>query len=228
MSRASIQRRCVPRADRHLQISLLYAGTTLLLVAALTVGCGVFRRGQATPTARPTVLVTPRPTAARIPDIQEPMPSVEDTGAEIATVEPSVELTETYRNEDAGYGFRYPRDWLVDGEGEYVSVQNYRNEDLPPRVVNDPDLIKIEFVWIRPGQAQSVDAMLEQMESNVVGTPREINLNGLSGRSLEVSGGSGDVSRVLLLHLSGRVLLVQTWQPGPLFERITATLGPLD
>ncbi|MFQ5854678.1 MAG: hypothetical protein ACE5LU_03400 [Anaerolineae bacterium] len=163
-----------------------------------------------------------------MPKTVEPIPSIDDTGAEVATVAPEIELTETYHNTVAGYAFDYPAGWLVDGEGEYVSLQNYRSEDLPPREVNDPALYKIEFVWIRPGQARTVGEMLDQMRDGLKSPPEDITVNGLTGVRAAVPGFGNDVSDVLLLDLHGRVLLIQSWQGGRLFDRVTATLQPIE
>ncbi|MFQ5343064.1 MAG: hypothetical protein ACE5F6_16110, partial [Anaerolineae bacterium] len=176
----------------------------------------------------PTATPIPTTVAHRIPEVIETISSIDDTGAEVATVAPEVALTETYTNTTAGYAFDYPAGWLVDGEGEYVSLQNYRSEDLPPREVNDPDLYKIEFVWIRPGQARTVDEMLDQMRDGLEGPPKDVAVNGLEGIRITVRGFRGDTARILLLALNGRVLLIQSWQGGRLFDRITKTLRPLE
>lgn len=206
---------------------------SLFLLVGLVAGCSLFDRSEP-----PTL--TPSPTSAQpefsspvsgtlvIPETVATVPDVEDTGAEFATVVPEIELTETYRNTGAGYAFDYPADWLVDGRDEYVSLQNYRSEDLPAREVNDPDLYKIEFVWIRPEQAQTVDEMLDQMQDGRVGAPEEITVNGFSGRRLQMGGFGNEVSDVLLLDVNGRVLLIQSWQGGRLFDRITSTVRPIE
>jgi hypothetical protein len=144
----------------------------------------------------------------------------------VATLAPEIELTETYRNTAAGYAFDYPAGWLIYGEDEYVSLQNYRSENLPPREVNDPALYKIEFVWIRPAQARTVDEMLDQMRDGLDGPPIDVSVNGLAGLRIRVRGFEGDVSDVLLLNLNGRVLLIQSWQSHRLYDQIIATLRP--
>ena len=193
----------------------------LVIISIFLNSCS--RNASGPPTATPI----PTTAAHRIPEASETIPSVDDTGAEVATVAPQVPLSETYRNTTAGYAFDYPAGWLVDGEGEYVSLQNYRSEDLPPREVHDPDLYKIEFVWIRPAQARTVDEMLDQMREGLEGLPTDISVNELTGVRVVVRGLQGDRARVLLLDLNGRVLLIQSWQADRLFDRITETLRPL-
>ncbi|MFQ5593430.1 MAG: hypothetical protein ACE5HA_04710 [Anaerolineae bacterium] len=198
----------------------------LVIISTFLISCSVLGQPGASPTPPPTA--TPTTAAHRIPQAVETMPSIDETGAEVATVAPEVALSEMYRNTTAGYAFDYPAGWLVDGEGEYVSLQNYRSEDLPPREVRDPDLYKIEFVWIRPAQARTVDEMLGQMVDSLEEPPTDISVNGLRGVRVVVRGHQGDRARVLLLDLNGRVLLVQSWQAGRLFDRITQTLRPLE
>ena len=214
----------IPHPASHIpfHVSRFTFHAAILSIAFLLASCS-------RPTSQPPT-PTPIPTTAahRIPEAVETIPSVDDTGAEVATVAPEVVLSETYRNTTAGYAFDYPAGWLVDGEGEYVSLQNYRSEDLPPREVNDPDLYKIEFVWIRPGQARTVDEMLDQMRDGLEGPPKDIAVNGLEGIRITVRGFRGDTARILLLDLNGRVLLIQSWQAGRLFDRITKTLRPLE
>ncbi|MBS1251214.1 MAG: hypothetical protein MAG451_00245 [Anaerolineales bacterium] len=198
-----------------------------LILGSLLIGCSLLAESPPAEPPTPTAMALP-PTIALAPETAPTIPDIEDTGAEVATVVPEIELSETYRNTTAGYAFDYPAGWLVDGEGEYVSLQNYRSEELPPREVNDPDLYKIEFVWIRPGQARTVDEMLDQMRDGLAGSPEEITLNDFTGLRLEMGGFRGDVSDVLLFDVNGRVLLIQSWQGGRLFDRVTGTLRPLN
>lgn len=209
-----------------LHVPRLQVHVLLVCLGCLLAACSFAGQPPASPPPLPTaILTTPAPPATSIP---ESIPAVDDTGAEVATVAPGAELVETYRNELAGYSFDYPAGWLVDGEGEYVSLQNYRSEDLPPREVNDPALYKIEFVWIRPGQASTVKEMLSSMSDGLDSIPTDVTVNGLTGVRFKVRGFRGEVADTLLLDLNGRVLLVQSWQHGRLFDRVTATLRPLD
>jgi hypothetical protein len=66
--------------------------------------------------------------------------------------------------------------------------------------------------------------MLDQIGDSVQGSPAEINLGGLEGVQVVVRGFGEATSHVVLLESRERVLLVQTWQPGRLFDRIMETL----
>ncbi len=212
----------IPHPVSHFPFSLFpFSFFLLLILGGLLAACGSSPEPP-TPSPIPTTV------AHRIPEAIETISSIDDTGAEVATVAPEVALTETYTNTTAGYAFDYPAGWLVDGEGEYVSLQNYRSEDLPPREVNDPDLYKIEFVWIRPGQARTVDEMLDQMRDGLEGPPKDVAVNGLEGIRITVRGFRGDTARILLLDLNGRVLLIQSWQIGRIFNHVIETVRPIE
>ena len=70
--------------------------------------------------------------------------------------------------------------------------------------------------------------MLDQMQEGLEAPPTDASVNGLAGVRVRVRGFAGDASDVLLLDLNGRVLLIQSWQGGRLFDRITATVRPIE
>ncbi|MCL5952419.1 MAG: hypothetical protein M1132_11995 [Chloroflexi bacterium] len=139
-------------------------------------------------------------------------------------------LTETYTNTQIGFAINYPSGWIVEDDtsapGGIVTVQNYHTADLPFRSAVDPALYKVEIVPIQPSQAATLAEMRAGIQGKVM-HELPVTIANLSAIRLQQDTESHGSTDILLVQLSGRVLLLQTWQEPGLFDKMIQTLRPV-
>lgn len=104
-----------------------------------------------------------------------PEPPIRPTSTPIPTHKSQFKL---HTSEDLGFQFKYPEDWLVRENNEFISVYNYNPEEAPQRDFipeTDGDLFKVEM--FADDEFSDVDQWLEnQLDqvSPITGEPNEI------------------------------------------------------
>lgn len=134
----------------------------------------------------------------------------------------STPMAQLYTDPLHGYAIEYPAGWIVERDGEVVSIQNYHSAEVPEgyNPLEDPSLYRVRIILEGKSLDQLREAYLEAEQE------RSGQINGREAMWLTVVPPSpeGRPLRRVLVDWDGRALSLSTYQDPALLERMAETL----